>query len=248
MSTSKLATRTLTLAAVAWCLSSTPSALAFDSFFDIFVDVVESGQLSYELQSPTPYDNGTIQTEMVSMSLTPSPGSSVVVQDRRATNGDFTVDSFFDIEYRIEFGGGSSYTVDSFFDVFVELSVQPPESGNSEQETFPTEMLSMDLTGASPGPDNNGTLLRLLDSAEHHGHVTVLKLSDPGPGAGNFHVDSFFDVFTEISLDDGNSYIPAESSNSLHGGASIPEPASAFTLVVGGLALTIRRRRKKQDG
>jgi len=243
-SKSKLATRTLTLAAVAWCLSSTSSALAFDSFFDVFVDVVENGQLSYELQSPTPYDNSTVQTEMVSMSLTPSPGRPVEVTDIRTLGGsDFTVDSFFDIEYRIEYGGGSSYTVDSFFDVFVELSVQPPLSGTSEQETFPTEILSMDLTGASPGPDNNGTLLRLLDSAEHHGHVTVLKLSDPGPGGGGtFHVDSFFDVFTEISLD-GNSYIPPESSNSLYGGATTPEPASALMLMFGSLVLATRRRR-----
>jgi hypothetical protein len=69
--------------------------------------------------------------------------------------------------------------------------------------TFPTEMISMSLSGSA------GVLpvmLRESPTLASTGNTTITDL-----GGGLYHIDSFFDVFTELSLDGGNSWVAAES-------------------------------------
>ncbi len=71
------------------------------------------------------------------------------------------------------------------------LVVAPPAWG---VVTYDTEIVSMDLTGSS-----SLGAVRVTESATNAsaGETTVTDL-----GGGDYHVDSFFDVFFELTLDD----------------------------------------------
>ena len=62
-------------------------------------------------------------------------------------------------------------------------------------------------------------------------------------GGGNFHIDSFFDVFTELSVDGGSTWIPSASSSHVNL-TPTPEPATLSFMGLGALALLARRRRQ----
>src|SRR5262249_9413535 len=66
--------------------------------------------------------------------------------------------------------------------------------------TFNTEMLSLDLSGTSPfGP----YMVRESPTLPSLGQTTITDI-----GGGMYHIDSFFDVFTELSIDGGGSRVP----------------------------------------
>ena len=104
--------------------------------------------------------------------------------------------------------------------------------------TFQTEMISMDLTGTA-GVTGPPIIVRQDPNRPSLGVTTITDL-----GGGQFHVDSFFDVFTEISVDNGANWIASEGSTHM---SLVPEPGS-LTLVslglLGVLAFARRRRRR----
>jgi hypothetical protein len=114
---------------------------------------------------------------------------------------------------------------------------------------FDTEMLSMMLTGIGPGPMGPPVMIRESPTRASTGKTSIIDIGPPGPGASpddGYHIDSFFDVFTEISLDGGLSWIPKSGPRGTRvylGG--IPEPASIALVGMGllGLAATVRRRK-----
>lgn len=102
--------------------------------------------------------------------------------------------------------------------------------------TFDTEMLAMDLTGSSPlGP----FMIRESPTLRSTGRTTITDL-----GGGDFRIDSFFDVFTEMSIDGGATWFP-----DLNGPAHVtlvPEPGTLTLCGLGALGLAVigwRRRR-----
>jgi len=108
----------------------------------------------------------------------------------------------------------------------------PPDGTGS----FDTEIISMSLQGTSPsgGP----IIVRQDPSRPSLGHTEITDI-----GGGQFHIDSFFDVFTEISVDGGTSWIP--STNGTHMTLT-PEPGSLVLLGMGALGfLAFFRRRKR---
>ena len=69
-------------------------------------------------------------------------------------------------------------------------------------EVFQTEMLQLDLSGGNLPPN---VRLRESPTLASIGQTTIT------PAAGGFMVSSFFDVFTEISLDGGNTWSPSST-------------------------------------
>jgi hypothetical protein len=223
-----------------------PSADASaDSFFDIYVDLWNSGQVSMSPVNsgtypfpppPLPFPDldtaaGIIDIQLESLSLRSSAPMLVSPPD---LTGRFVVDSFFDIAYSItatDSNGTTTHTVDSFFDIAYKMEVAP-SSSSADGATFDTEMISMDLTGIHPIPLNGGGAmhlgLKLVEGqpSAFDGHVTVLKLAG---GGNDFSVDSFFDVFVELSVDGGSTYHQSTLNSQLRllsqNQVTIPEPS-----------------------
>ncbi|HLK14694.1 MAG TPA: hypothetical protein VKT78_07810 [Fimbriimonadaceae bacterium] len=71
----------------------------------------------------------------------------------------------------------------------------------------------------------------------------IVSLNNSGPGA--YHVNSFFDVFTELSLDGGVTYTQSSGANLFNDTAPAPTPEPiTMGLGVAGLAIAFRRVRR----
>ena len=110
--------------------------------------------------------------------------------------------------------------------------------------TFQTEMLSLNLQGTVPGL--GAFMIRESPTKQSTGQVSIVQL----PG-GMYQIDSFFDVFTELSIDGGASWMPGTQ---VRGGPAYaghvtlepaPEPTSMSLLALGAASVAgfIRRRR-----
>lgn len=96
---------------------------------------------------------------------------------------------------------------------------------------FNTEMLQLNLSG---GTLPAGAMIRESPTQASTGATTVTPL-----GGGQYHFDSFFDIFVELSVDGGQTWAPG--SGIAHS-TVMPAPG-ALTLLGLGL-LGIRRRRR----
>ena len=102
---------------------------------------------------------------------------------------------------------------------------------------FDVEIISMELFGEATVPLLGPVpiLLRESPTLPSMGQTMITDI-----GGGLYHIDSFFDVFAEVSIDGGQTWMAATDSVHIE---LVPEPATLGLLLVGGLAL-LRRRRK----
>jgi hypothetical protein len=102
--------------------------------------------------------------------------------------------------------------------------------------TYDTEMLLLTISSGLPG----GALLRESPTLASDGQTT-----ESDAGGGLFRIDSFFDIFVELSLDGGQSWIPSSGSSHQTLG-NVPEPASLSLIPAGLFCLGVFRGRARQ--
>jgi hypothetical protein len=107
--------------------------------------------------------------------------------------------SFFDIYYDITYTGpNGSGGYDALTDgllILRHLSTDPLG------DHYQGEWSGMHVAGGTLPP---GTMLRESPTRQS------LGLTDIAPDPGGFRIDSFFDVFTELSIDGGQTWIPSD--------------------------------------
>ena len=105
-----------------------------------------------------------------------------------------------------------------------DLTIDPADPSSSTA-TWDTEMISMSLTGEIPAgviPGTTGPVQVFIDESQEHastGRTTLTALP-----SGQFAVDSFFDVFTELRVGDpaGNAWLPDQPARMVLGGKPRP--------------------------
>jgi hypothetical protein len=172
-----------------------------------------SVHLTFTVPGPAPV--GTFDTEMLSMNLV---GGPLMIRESpsKASLGKTTITG----------SGGGPYMIDSFFDVFTELSLggaTPP------LVDIPTEMLQLDIRGPQ-------LMIRESPTLPSLGKTTIMD-----DGSGQYRIGSFFDVFVELSLDGGQTWLPS-SGQGRFALTSVPLPDAVWGggLVLAGVVLKKR--------
>lgn len=136
------------------------------------------------------------------------------------TQGGSAVTSSFDfwVELRLSTDGGATWTSYSLGLKPCAVLLQPPVPQGTNL-VFDTEMLQLDLSGG-------GMPAMIRESPTLPSTGQTLKQD---VGGGNYWVDSFFDVFTELSLDGGQTWYPAGGPIHLTSIDQTPLPVRAST-------------------
>lgn len=140
----------------------------------------------------------------------------------------YMVDSFFDIFVEISFDGGSNWFPSNSPGTRVVIGSNPTgQSGNTS--FFDVEIVELRLETVA----FNGCKMRESPTMASTGQAAITDI-----GGGMYHIDSFFDIWTELSLDGGQSWMPASGSQRIE---LVPEPGTVAALGLGMLALLRRR-------
>lgn len=155
---------------------------------------------------------------------------------------------FFTNIVRTPTAGGEFEDFDTELDVIIDVGGGPQATnlvgpariktlnGGASTGLFDTEIISMSLTGNVGGIPVE---IRESPSKQSLGKVQVQDI-----GGGLFQIDSFFDVFTELSVNGG----PFEPQTNGPGRVNLPEPSGSLTLLAGVPLLYVlagRRERKR---
>ena len=106
----------------------------------------------------------------------------------------------------------------------------------SEQGTFSDQITSLELTGSFNGLTGTHTVTAMLNPDESStGQTTITNV---GGTPTEFRITSFFDVFTELSVD-GGAYVPGPERTATLG--VTPEPAYFGAIGVLVAAMLLRR-------
>lgn len=177
------------------------------------------------------------------------PGNNVVIQDLdlvptsaplplpppgspSGIPADFPATSFFDVFVEISLDGGAHFAPMTGTAQMNETANLPTIS--SPTETFDTMMTGLDITGSTGG---HSVELNLDPSHTDPGNTTVTAM-----GGGQFQIQSFFDIFTELSLDHG-AFVPQSGGPSLLVLNSAPDAGSTLLLLLSAVALIVPMQR-----
>ncbi len=192
---------------------------------------------------PVPYDVEIVSMSLISRSDSPTIGPPGIGEAA-------SVDSFFDIWIEMDnsFVGEAPWNLVHFdtWNTYI-LNTSTQDTDNPQQ--FEIELLSIGGDAGElsmVGPDDVIIALRESPTIRSLGEHSITSLGD-----GTFEIDSFFDVYFELSVNDG-PFHPATAPLRL-GFSIVPEPSMLSLLSIGALSVLclggwaqFRRRRKSQ--
>ncbi len=149
----------------------------------------------YIAQAPTTYS--LVQVEILSMSLSGRTADQPCRPTVMVAGETCEVDSFFDVFTELTLGGGGAGLADTIVARLsgpVQLRVTADDRSDATG-TFDTEIIAMSLSGDVGGIHIQIGVNPTMPSA---GATTITEVGD-----GRYQIDSFFDVFTELSIDGG---------------------------------------------
>ena len=143
-------------------------------------------------------------------------------------------------------GGSTDHTMNSYVSANVSVNGGPPMPVSTQglmrvtvlgtgqsgpTRFFDTEMLQLDLVA---GP----FMIRESPTRASTGKTAITDL-----GGGQYHIDSFFDVFTELSIDGGQSWHPSidATGNPYAGRMLIPGTVNIATMPWGDVKVLYMR-------
>jgi hypothetical protein len=116
------------------------------------------------------------------------------------------------------------------------VEIRTLRKGGATTGTFDTEIVSMSLSGDVGGVH--------IDVRESPGRESPGETRIDDIGGGEFQIDSFFDVFVELSVDGGPFMLQTNEATRMD---LVPEPSELLLWVAGVGALRwMARRREKQ--
>lgn len=148
--------------------------------------------------------------------------------DRHPTGAGDTSETFQSIvDGDVSINGGPLIPVSLSGPVMVVLHGYAPEALGA----FNTEMLQLNLVGA-------GVMIRESPTLQSTGQTSIQDI-----GGGLFQINSFFDIFTELSLDGGQTWLPSAGATHMDLTNDVPEP-STWLLFGSALAIGAGLRRR----
>jgi len=225
-------------ASVLWCLASATSAVAVPSFVSTDPRLPNPDQ-PYRMTSGTVNFGSVPDFSVYNLEFQASNPAQLDIPTPNL-DGSVEFDSFFDITYRIDVsvGLGPVYTVSGPGTAHVR-GVAPAGVVGSVYE-FESELLSLDLLGLSAIPE---TMLRESPTLASTG-ITRVEGGCYGVCPAvvlPMRISSFFDVFTEVTLD-GVNWVPGDAALHVE---QAPEPASSMLAAI-VLAIMFARRPTRQ--
>lgn len=160
-----------------------------------------------------------------------------------ATNGSSTTHSMSSrIKAILTPQGGAAINIDAP----AQMTVQVTKNNGADPQTgsYQTEMLQLNIQGGNLPP---GVMIRESPTLQSTGQTTIAH-----NGTG-YHIDSFFDIFTELSVDGGQTWSPSTTGP---GHVVLTSPTAGgiptlnqwgiiiFTILILGTAVVFIRRRQ----
>jgi len=226
-------TRSSVLVVLGAVLVMGASTVAWASFFDIFGELPAPKYLEKK-EEVVLYANGSMARNMRFSNVT---GREAVPAD----GVDNDCDSFFDIYIEVSTDGGTSWKKKSGQGQMSTKFHGGPTAGDIQMFDSQVDFMLSELP--VQGGDPIAIMIRESPTRASSGGGSCAALGGGGGGGGGYMIDSFFDIYLEVSTDGGQRWSEAAQSARIDG---LPEPATLALLGAGVAGLLARRRRARR--